>query len=205
MRTFIILLTLVVVGTLIQGCCTPPQTGGQEKTVSRSDARVDFADPVLNRRQILLFGPIDQRASELTIQKLLFLDGKGHDPIDLYLQTPGGEFKDAMAIEQTMRLLQSPVNTYALSECNSGGALLLAGGTGKRRAFHGAVVTVHGLKFSGKPPPGLTERIQEAYTDFWRQRSRLPSSWLPLPRDVFHVLSAEQALEYGIVDEVVGK
>lgn len=205
MRAFIILLPIAVLGTLIQGCCTPRQTGEQPKTVSRVDARVDFDDPVLNRRQILLFGPIDQRAAELATQKLLFLDGKSHDPIDLYLQTPGGEFKDAMAIEQTMRILQSPVNTYALSECNSGGALLLTAGTGRRRAFHGAVVGIHGLKFYGKPPPALTERIQEAYTDFWRQRSRLPRSWLPLPAGVFHFLSAEQAFEYGIVDEVIGR
>ena len=95
------------------------------------------------------------------------------------------------------------MNTYGLSECNSGGALLLAAGTGKRRAFHGAVIMVHGLKISGKPPPGFTERIQDAYTRFWRQRSRLPESWLPLPPGTEHILSAEQALEYGIVDEVI--
>lgn len=187
----------------MQGCCTPQRTRQPVEMISQADARVDFTDPLLNRRQILLFGPIDQRAAELTIQKLLFLDGKGHDPIDLYLQTPGGELKHAMAIEQMIRLLQSPVNTYALSECNSGGAMLLAAGTGKRRAFHGAVVILHGLKIFGKHPAGFTERIQDGYTHFWRQRSRLPESWLPLPPDVIHVLSAQQALEYGLVDEVV--
>jgi ATP-dependent protease ClpP protease subunit len=101
------------------------------------------------------------------------------------------------------RWLQSPVNTYALSECNSGGAMLLAAGTGKRRAFRGAVVLLHGIKTSGKPPPGFIEQIQDAYTHFWRQRARLPASWLPMPPGVLHVLSAEQALKYGLVDEVV--
>ena len=205
MRTFIILLPVAGLGVLLQGCYTPQQAREPEKTVSQADARVDFTDPVLNRRQILLFGKIDQRAAELTIQKLLFLDGKSHDPIDLYLQTPGGETKSAMAIEQTIRLIQSPVNTCALSECISGGALLLAAGTGKRRAFHEAVIMIHGLTFSGKPPPEFMERIQEAYTHFWRKRTRLPDSWLPLPFGIKHVLSAEQALEYGIVDEIVDK
>jgi ATP-dependent Clp protease protease subunit len=193
------MLVIAALGALLQGCRTP-QRGNM---IPQADARVDFADPVLNGRKVLQFGPIDQRAAELTIQKLLFLDGKSHDPIDLYLQTPGGELKHAMAIEETIRLLQSPVNTWALSECNSGGAMLLAGGTGKRRAFQGAVVILHGLKVSGKPPPGFTARIQDAYTHFWRQRARLPESWLPLQPGVERVLSAEEALQYGIVDEVV--
>jgi ATP-dependent Clp protease protease subunit len=198
-----LIIIVAIVAALLQGCCMSQRTRQPEEAIPQPDARVDFTDPVLNRRQILQFGTLDQRAAELTIQKLLFLDGKSHDPIDLFLQTPGGEFKYAMAIEQTMRLLKSPVNTYALSECNSGGAMLLAAGTGKRRAFRGAVVVLHGLKISGQPPPGFVEEVQAAYTRFWRQRSRLPESWLPLPPGVIHVLSAEQALEYGVVDEVV--
>ena len=190
-----------VLGALLQGCCTPQH----EATIPQAEVRVDFSDPVLDRRQILLFGTIDQRAAERIIQKLLFLDGKSHDPIDLYLQTPGGEFKHFMAIEEMMSHLQSPVNTYALAECNSGGAMLLAAGTGKRRAFRGAVVILHGMKISGRPPPDFINRIQEGYTNFWRKRARLPESWLPLPHDVLHVLSAEQALEYGIVDEVISR
>lgn len=205
MRTFIILLPLALLGAFLQGCSTPQRTAEPEKTVSHADVRVDFTDPVLNSRQILLFGPIDRQAAELTIQKLLFLDGKSHDPIDLYLQTPGGEMKDAFAIEKTMRLIHSPVNTYALSECNSGGTVLLAAGTGKRRVFHGAWIIIHGLEVRGKPPPGVVEIIQDTYTEFWRKMARLPQSWLPLPFGSTRVLSAEQAVEYGIVDEVVDR
>jgi len=205
MRAFIILLPVAGLGVLLQGCYTPHQTRAPEKTIAQADARVDFSDPVLNRRQILLFGKIDQRAAELTIQKLLFLDGKSHDPIDLYLQTPGDEKQSSLAVEQVIRLLKSPVNTWALSECNSGGALLLAAGTGKRRAFRGAVIIVHGLTFRGNPPPEYTTPIQDDYTQFWRKRSRLPDSWLPLPFGIMHIVSADQALEYGIVDEVVGR
>ena len=197
------IILIAVLGGLLEGCSTPQGAADPGKTILQADARVDFTDPVLNRRQILLFGPIDQRMAELTIQKLLFLDGKSHAPIDLFLQTPGGELKSAMAIEQVLSLIKSPLNTYALSECNSGGTMLLAAGTGKRRAFRGAVFIVHGLLVSGKPPPGLTERLQDAYTHFWHKRSRLPDSWLPLPPGIEHVLSAEQALEYGLVDEIV--
>jgi ATP-dependent Clp protease protease subunit len=195
------LIPLCALCLLSQGCYTEIPRDSEGDPQLR--ARVDFSDPLLNRRHILLFGPIDQPAAEATIQKLLYLDSESHEPIELYLQTPGGEFKQAMAIEETLRLLHSPVNTYAMSECNSGGALLLAAGTGKRRAFRGAVILLHGLKITGKPPAGLTPKLHEAYTNFWRQHTKLPDSWLPFPPDILHVLSAEQALQYGIVDEII--
>jgi ATP-dependent Clp protease protease subunit len=189
---------------LSQSCYTPPN----KRDLSAGHAvasTLDYSDPLLNRRQILLFGLIDARAAQSTIQRLLYLDGKSHDPIDLYLHTPGGEIKHALAIEQTMRLLRSPVNTYAFSECNSGGALLLAGGTGKRRAFRGGIVVIHGITIHGKPPAELRDLVNNSYTQFWQDRSRLPDSWLPLPPGILHFLSAEQALEYGLVDEIVDR
>jgi ATP-dependent Clp protease, protease subunit len=203
--SYTILLPVAALFALLQGCYTAQSTRALEKTVTQADARVDFSDPVLNQRQILLFGKIDKRFAEITIQKLLYLDRKSHDPIDLYLQTPGDEKQDSLTVEHIIRSLKSPVNTWAVSDCYSGGAILLAAGTGKRRAFHGAVIIVHGLTFRGNPPPEFTQPIQDWYTEFWRKRARLPEAWLPLPFDIRHILSAEQALEYGIIDEVVGK
>ena len=188
---------------LLQGGCTIQFLDSRETHRAKAYSPVDFADPVLNRRQILLIGNIDEKLAERTIQQLLFLEGKSHEPIDLYLMTPGGEFKSALAIEHVMHTIKSPVNTFALSECNSGGALLLAGGTGKRRAFRGALVVVHGMKVWGKVPAGMVQQMQDSYTRFWREHARLPEAWLPLPQDVIHVLSAEQALEYRLVDEII--
>ena len=169
----------------------------------RTPNRVDFSDPLLNQRRVLLFGAIDDGKAELTIQKLLYLDGKTNAPIDLFLQTPGGLLRGAFAIEQTMRTLRSPVNTYALSECNSGGALLLAAGTGKRRAFEGAVLMIHGLKIDPLAPKSFVELMQNNHEAFWRERAHLPDGWLPFGEGTNHFFSAEQALQYGVVDEVV--
>ena len=153
-----------------------------------------------------MFGAIDQRTAEIVIQKLYYLDGKSHDPIDFFLQTPGGELKCAFAIKQTFNLIKSPVNTWAQSECNSGGAYLLAAGTGKRRAFHGTSIVIHGFLFHGKPPPSdYIAPYKESYTEFWRKHAHLPQSWLPLPTNALHFLSAEQAFQYGLVDEVINK
>ena len=215
MRNFQItnLLLMGGLGWLLLGCSTTvtfgptPQPGGDSNGKPRpSDTRVDFNDPLLINRKVLLFGEIDQRVAEVAIQKLLFLDSRGHDPIDLFLETPGGDMKYAWAVQQTMRLIHSPVNTYALSECNSGGAMLLAAGTGQRYAFHGAVIVIHGLKpglGAEKPPAAFLADVQDSYTDFWRKCARLPASWLPLPLDSLRILTAEQALQCGIVDEVI--
>ena len=199
------LLLFAALGLLGSGCYSLPPRSVSVESRARTEARVDFNDPVLNERKILLIGPIDEPAAALMIQKLLYLDSKSHEPIDIFLQTPGGELKSAFAIEQTMRLIQSPLNTYALSECNSGGVLLLAAGTGKRRAFHNAVIVLHGLVISGKAPEGFVDQIQASYTEFWQKRTRVPAAWLPLPFNSTRVLSAKQALEHGIVDEVIDK
>jgi ATP-dependent Clp protease, protease subunit len=203
MHTAFTLLTVAALSGLLQGCHTPQPARAPEKTVSQADARVDFSDPVLNRRQIFLFGRIDQCVAEMTVQKLMYLDGKSPDPIDLYIQSPGDEKQDSLVIEHAFRIIKSPVNTWTFTGCNSGGALLLASGTGKRRAFRGAVILLHGLTWRGNPPPEYTKPIQDDYTQLWRKRARLPESWLPFPFGVTHFLSAEQALEYGIVDEVI--
>jgi ATP-dependent Clp protease protease subunit len=205
MRILTNFLPVAASAVLLQGCYTSRPTHPPEKTVSPSEARVDFTDPVLNQRKIFLFGRMDLRVAEMTVQKLFFLDGKSHDPIDIYIESPGDTHQESLVIEHAIRLLKSPVNTCTFTGCNSGGALLLASGTGKRRAFRGAVIILHGLTWRGNPPREFTQPIQDDYMQLWRKRARLPDSWLPFPFDVHHIVSAEQALEYGIVDEVIDR
>jgi len=203
-RSLLFCFVLLPVGLVQTGCLFQFDSSPFDQSSGRRPP-IDFSNPVLARRQILVFGELDDQAAERATQQLLYLDNQNHEPIDLYLMTPGGEFKAAMAIEQVMRMIKSPVNTYALAECNSGGALLLAAGTGKRRAFHGAMIIVHGLKVHGRPPRGTFTVIQNSYTQFWQQHAHLPESWLPIPPDTLHVLTAEQALQYGLVDELIEK
>lgn len=196
---------LLLIGLVLAQGCTVMMESPPSSLISatKASAKLDYADPVLNQRRILLFGKITDSVAEEIIRKLFYLDAQSAEPIDLYLLTPGGELKAAFSIEQTFHLIRSPVRTFALSECNSGGAVLLASGTGGRAAFRGSIVVIHGMKVSGSPPPGFAETVQDAYTSFWRRRARLPSAWLPLPHGVTHVLTAEQALEFGVIDRIL--
>src|ERR1035438_6216478 len=81
---FTIFFLIAALRVLVQGCSTLPQKDVSAEANPHVEARVDFNDPVLNSRKILLFGPIDQLAAEVRIQKLLFLDSKGHEPIELF-------------------------------------------------------------------------------------------------------------------------
>ena len=67
-----------------------------------------------------------------------------------------------------------------------------------------AMVVVHGVHVEGRLPKGMLAQTQSAYTQFWREHTHLPGSWLPLKPNSVHVLSAEEARDYGIVDEVIG-
>jgi ATP-dependent protease ClpP protease subunit len=95
------------------------------------------------------------------------------------------------------------VNTVALGDCNSSGAVLLAAGTGKRRAYHDSVIVIHGMEINGKVPRRYIDLSQESYADFWRRRARLPESWLPLPLGKVIFLTPEEAVEYGVIDEII--
>ena len=64
---------------------------------------------------------------------------------------------------------------------------------------------LHGLTWRGNPPPEYSKPIQDDYMQLWRKRARLPDAGFPFPFGVIHILSAEQALEYGIVDEVIDR
>jgi ATP-dependent Clp protease protease subunit len=195
---------LLLLAGAFQGCSILIQPDPAENT-AKTAAPINFSDPVLNERRILLFGDITERVAQETIQKLFYLDAQTEAPIDLYLMTPGGDLKAAFAIENAMQILHSRVNTYAFAECNSGGAMLLAAGTGQRAAFRGAMIVIHGIQVHGKPPPDYFEGIQAYYTEFWRRRARLPAAWVPIPPNRTYVLTAEQAKAYGVVDKIIDR
>ncbi|MFO1476738.1 MAG: ATP-dependent Clp protease proteolytic subunit [Verrucomicrobiota bacterium] len=191
----------MVAVTLLPGCILFNHIGTESP--QPPDARIDFSDPVLNQRRIVITGQITALTASSVVRQLFYLDAQNHLPIELYLMTPGGDLNAAFAIEHTMESIQSPVNTIALGECTSGGAMLLAAGTGKRSAYADAVIILHGFVVHGKMPGDAVRQYQESYTDFWERRARLPKGWVPIPQGRFYTLTPSQALEYGVIDQLI--
>jgi len=194
-------LAAVLAASVFPGCTVLLNPG----SATRPEARSDFSDPVLNQRRVFLVGHITEATGAEAIRQLLFLDAQNDQPIDLYLMTPGGDLNVAFAVVHTMGLMRSRVNTCALGECNSAGAVLLAAGTGLRQAFPDSIVVIHGMEANRHPPAQYVELTQASYTAFWRCRARLPGSWLPIPQGKLLFLTAQQALDYGVIDRIVAR
>jgi len=166
-------------------------------------AAIDPADPLLERRRILLTTAVNEQAAQHVVSRLLYLDGLDPvAPIDLFLSTTGGWRDSAFAIVDAMRLITAPVNTWALGGCYSAGAIVLAGGTGTRSATPNSLLMVHANVEDSAEDYSSGQLGVERETRFWTERARLPTQWFPLTSDTSYYLSPAQALEYGIVDVV---
>lgn len=168
------------------------------------DTDINTADPLLNARKIVITTGMNEKAVHAVVERLLYLDQQdSQKPINLYISSQGGWYNAVFSIIDTFALLKAPVNTICIGGCYSSSALLLAAGTGKRYASPNARVSLH-IEYGGqgdddvpfsKSPERINKTLQTITT--------LPKDWFPLEDDRHYYLSAEQALEYHIVDEII--
>ena len=172
----------------------------------------DIYSRLLKDRIILLGTPINDEVANLVIAQLLFLQAE--DPkkdIDLYINSPGGSVTAGLAIYDTMQILSCDVKTYCLGQCASMGAVLLAAGTaGKRFALPNSRIMIH-QPWGGAE--GTAADIDIQAQEILRLRAMLNGILsrhtgktlkrisADTERDFF--MSADEAKEYGIVDQVV--
>jgi ATP-dependent Clp protease protease subunit len=162
----------------------------------------DAKDPLLAQRVILVTTAINEKTAKEVIYKLFYLDAKDPGkPIDLYLRTEGGSLDDAFAIIDTIRSIKSPVNTYAIGGCSSAGTFILASGTGRRYAYPTTIIMVHtkSIKSSQCYSWETTDKIR--VEKFWTEEAKLPNEWFPM-KDREYYLTAQQAVKFGIIDEI---
>ena len=174
----------------------------------------DIYSRLLKDRIILLGTPIDDEVANLVIAQLLFLQAE--DPkkdIDLYINSPGGSVTAGLAIYDTMQILSCDVKTYCLGQCASMGAVLLAAGTaGKRYALPNSRIMIH-QPWGGAQ--GTAADISIQAQEILRLRSMLNGilsrhtgqTLKKIERDTERdcFMSAEEAVAYGLVDQVVYK
>ncbi|HHU86639.1 MAG: ATP-dependent Clp endopeptidase proteolytic subunit ClpP [Pelotomaculaceae bacterium] len=178
---------------------------------NRGERAYDIYSRLLKDRIIFLGGPIDDNVANLVIAQLLFLEAEDPDKdIHFYINSPGGIITSGLAIYDTMQYVRSPVSTICLGQAASMGSLLLcAGAKGKRFALPYSRILIH------QPLGGVQGQatdIEIHAKEIIRTRGFLNEiiakhTGQPLERIVQdterdYFMSAQQAKEYGIIDEV---
>lgn len=178
----------------------------------------DIFSRLLNDRIIVLSEDVNDTSASLVVAQLLYLEGQDPDKdISLYINSPGGSISAGMAIHDTMRYIKCDVSTICMGMAASMGAFLLASGTkGKRFALPNAEIMIHQPLIAGGQGGGLSgqatdikihadhivrtrEKINQMLSEYTGQP--LEKVQLDTERDNF--LSAMQAKEYGLIDEVI--
>lgn len=173
--------------------------------------RGDIFSRMLDDRIVFLTGEIDSQVAELVVAELLYLEGKDPDKdISLYINSPGGMVSAGLAIHDTMKYIRCDVSTICIGEACSMGAFLLASGTkGKRYALPNSEVMIHQV-LSGYQGQASDLEIHTRHTLRLKDKmNRLLAEYTGQPYDKIvvdtdrdHFLSAEEALEYGIIDAI---
>ncbi len=172
----------------------------------------DIYSRLLKERIVFLAGPINDMVANSIIAQLLFLSSKdSKKDIQIYINTPGGVVTAGLAIYDTMQYVKSPISTVCVGMAASMGATLLAAGAkGKRFALPNSEVLLH--QVAGGVTGQATEieitakqimRIKERLNKILSKHTSQPLKKLERDTDRDFYLSAEEAKEYGIIDEVI--
>lgn len=181
------------------------QTGNGERSY-------DIFSRLLKDRIVFIDGEITDATADLAVAQLLFLDSQNPDKdINLYINSPGGSVTAGLAIYDTMQQIRSDIQTFCLGQAASMAAILLAGGTaGKRSALPSSRVLVH-QPWGGVQGQAVDIGIQAReivrlkkltieYFSFHTGKTEAQVA-LDMERDFF--MSAQEAVDYGIVDQVM--
>ena len=181
---------------------------------SRGERSFDIFSRLLNERVIFLGTPVVDEIANLIVAQLIHIESDDPDKdISLYINSPGGSVYAGLAIYDTMQFIKPDVSTICVGSAMSMGALLLAGGAkGKRFALPNARVLIHqvaggyegqatDIEIHAREVLNLRKRLDEIIADHTGQEIDKVRS--DTERDYF--MSAEDARQYGLIDEVVLK
>jgi ATP-dependent Clp protease protease subunit len=174
----------------------------------------DIYSLLLKERIIMLFTPITDPVANTIIAQLLYLDREDPDKdISLYIQCPGGIISSGLAIYDTMQLIRPGVSTICVGMAASMGTLLLAAGAkGKRYALPNATIHMHQAVGGAQGQAADIAiaareimRLQELIRNILAKHTGQPMEKIAHDTDRDFYLNAQQAVEYGIVDEILTK
>jgi ATP-dependent Clp protease protease subunit len=176
--------------------------------------QMTLTDLLLENRIIFLEGAIYDQMANHVIKQMLYLQFENRSQgISFYINSPGGSVYDTLAIYDTMQFIECPVATYCIGLAASGGAILLAGGSaGRRFALPHSKIMIH------QPRGGVSGQVSDIeiqaeeilkskrdINEILARHTGQPIERIARDTERDRYLSALEAKEYGIVDEVVGQ
>jgi len=181
---------------------------------NRGERSYDIYSRLLKDRIIFLGDEVNDVTASLVVAQMLFLEGEDPDKdINLYINSPGGSITAGMAIYDTMQYIKCDVSTICIGMAASMGAFLLASGTpGKRFALPNSEIMIHqplggmqGQATDIKIHADRIIKIRETLNKILSERTGKPYEQICLDTERDNFMSALEAKEYGLVDEVIEK
>lgn len=181
---------------------------------NRGERSYDIFSRLLNDRIIMLCDEVNDATASLVVAQLLYLEGQDSDKdISLYINSPGGSVTAGLAIYDTMKYIKCDVSTICMGMAASMGAFLLSAGTkGKRLALPNSTIMIH-QPSGGAQGQATDMRIHtEWILDVKKKLNKMLSEATGQPLEVIerdterdNFMTAQQALEYGLVDRIIDK
>lgn len=183
------------------------------ESTSMGERSYDIYSRLLKERIIFLGEEVNDVTASLIVAQLLFLESEdpGKD-ISLYINSPGGSVTAGMAIYDTMNYIKCDVSTICIGMAASMGAFLLSGGAkGKRYALPNAEIMIHqpsgGAQGQATDIKIVADRILETrkkLNEILAQNTGQPLNVIEADTERDHYMSAAEAMEYGLIDQVIG-
>ncbi|MCC8023389.1 MAG: ATP-dependent Clp endopeptidase proteolytic subunit ClpP [Clostridiales bacterium] len=181
---------------------------------SRGERQFDIFSRLLNDRIIVLSDEVNDATASLVVAQLLFLEGQDADKdISLYINSPGGSVSAGLAIYDTMQYIKCDVSTICMGMAASMGSFLLSSGAkGKRLALPNSEIMIH--QPAGGAQGQATEieiaakhilRTKERLNRIYAENTGKPIEVIAQDTERDNFMSAQEAMEYGLVDKVIDK
>jgi ATP-dependent Clp protease protease subunit len=182
------------------------------ETTNRGERAYDIYSRLLRERIVFLGTALDENVANLIIAQLLHLEGEDPDrPVNLYINSPGGDMTALFAVYDAMQFMNPPVHTVCVGQaCSAAAVLLAAGAEGQRSALPNARILIH-QPHGGAQGQSTDMEIavremvvmRERMVDILTERTGQPRKRIEGDIDRDYILRGEEAVQYGMVDEVI--
>ncbi len=182
---------------------------------ARGERSYDIYSRLLKDRIVMLDTDVNEHSSSLIVAQLLFLESQGNEDIHFFINSPGGVVTAGMAIYDTMQFIKPDVSTIVMGQaCSMGSLLAQAGAPGKRKMLPNARHMIHqpsggaggqatDMEIQVKEILKMKQNLTQIYVNHNSKGKTFEEFYSAMERDNF--MSAQEAVDFGLVDEIVTK